>query len=427
VDQRSRLAVKNGDEHKALQIVQGAFDYFSSKGGHSISEMQAQYEVQKTRLEREKRTLEQEKSRLLQEISTLSKGQEKLTSERNVLREDKRELTEKQMVLEQEKELVEAEISKKQQEIKAVSSDKAKALYIAERRSRLIDSLETQKELDSLFIQQQYLALQNVKLESQRGRYWVYFLGSASILMVLLALSLYLRYLSKKKSTKMLAQQNKVIEEERKRSDALLYNIMPAAVAKELKEKGTATAEQFPEVTVMFSDFKNFTRLAELLTPSRLVEELNNHFRAFDHIISQYPNIEKIKTIGDAYLCVSGLVKGKTVPQNIIRAALEFQDFLQAKRAEKERTGEPFFEARIGLHTGPVVAGVLGMKKYAYDIWGDTVNIAARMEQQCEPGRVNISETTCRLVKNDFDCQPRGHVPVKNKGTMEMYYVNGPL
>jgi adenylate cyclase len=425
VDQRSRLAVKNRDQGKALKIVQQAFDYFSEKGRHSISKMQAQYEVQKSRLEREKRTLEQEKKRLLQEINNLSKGQKNLTTERDVLRQDKRELTERQVALQQEKALVEVEISKKQQEIKAMSSEKAKALYIAERRSRLIDSLETQKELDSLFIGQQDLALRNVKLESQRGRYWVYFLGSTSILMLLVTLLLYLRYLSKKKSAKMLARQNKIIEEERKRSDTLLYNIMPASVAKELKEKGSATAQQYPEVTVMFSDFKNFTRLAELLTPAQLVRELNYHFRTFDQIISQYSNVEKIKTIGDAYLCVSGLVKGKTVPQNIIHAALEFQDFLQKKKMEKLKRGEPVFEARIGIHTGPVVAGVLGLKKYAYDIWGDTVNIAARMEQQCEPGRVNISETTYRLVKNDFDCQPRGRVAMKNKGTMEMYYVNG--
>ncbi|MFQ5445805.1 MAG: adenylate/guanylate cyclase domain-containing protein [Saprospiraceae bacterium] len=425
-DQRSRLAVKNGNEQKALKIVREVFDYFSKKGGHSISEMQAQYEVQKSRLEREKKLLEQEKSRLLKELATLSKGQEKLATERDVLLADKQKLAEKQVVLEQEKELIEEEIAKKQQEIRAMSAEKARALYLAERRSRLIDSLQSRKELDSLAIQQKDLALQNIKLESQRGRYWVYFLGSTSIVMLLVALLLYLRYLSKKKSTEMLARHNKIIEEERKRSDALLYNIMPAKVAKELKEKGSAKAQLFPEVTVMFSDFKNFTRLAELLTPAELVRELNYHFRTFDQIISQYPNVEKIKTIGDAYLCVCGLVKGKTVPQNIIRSALEFQDFLQKKKAEKERRGEPVFEARIGIHTGPVVAGVLGLKKYAYDIWGDTVNIAARMEQQCEPGRVNISETTYRLVKNDFDCQPRGRVPVKNKGTMEMYYVNGP-
>ncbi len=426
VDRRSQLAIKNNDERKALQIVQKAFDYFSKKGKRSISEMRAQYEVQKTRLEREKRNLEQEKTRLQKEIKNLSKGQEKLTTERDVLRNDKRELTERQAALQQEKELIEEEISKKQQEIRTVSSEKAKALYIAERRSRLIDSLETQKELDSLFIEQQDLALQNVKLESQRGRYWVYFLGSTSLLMVLLALLLYWGYLSKRKSTKILARQNKIIEEERQRSDALLYNIMPATVAKELKEKGVAKAHQYPEVTVMFSDFKNFTHLAELLTPAQLVHELNYHFRTFDQIISKYPNVEKIKTIGDAYLCVSGLVKGKTVPQNIIRAALEFQVFLQKEKEEKLRRGEPVFEARIGLHTGPVVAGVLGLKKYAYDIWGDTVNIAARMEQHSKPGRVNISETTYRLVKKDFECKPRGHVPVKNKGTMEMYYVNGP-
>ncbi len=432
VDERSRLATSNHDERKALKVVQDAFDYFSRKGGKSISEMQAQYDVQKgqnerekEQLEREMRQLEQEKRRLEHEIGAVKQDKEVVTTERDVLREDKNQLTQRQQELETQKQLVEEEISKKEEKIQAVSAERARALYLAEYRKRRVDSLESRQALDSLALQQKDLALENAELAQARGKYIIYLLGVAALFTILLAIAFYLRYLSKKKSSNLLAKQNKIIEDERQRSDELLYNIMPVEVAKELKEKGSATAQQFPEATVLFTDFKNFTQIAETLTPAQLVNELNECFRAFDHIISQHPEIEKIKTIGDAYLCASGLVGHKTIPTGIVQAALEMQEFLDDHKAEKMRKGLPYFEARIGLHTGPVVAGVVGFKKFAYDIWGDTVNIAARMEQQCEPGRVNISETTYGLVKYQFNCQSRGKIPVKNKGEMEMYYVMG--
>ncbi len=432
VDQRSRLLQKDRNERKALQVVQEAFDYFSKKGGKGISEMQAQYEVLKNQLEREKsqlegemRLLEREKKQLEGEIGAVKKDKEVVTTERDILREDKTLLTERQRELESQKQLVEEEISKKEERIQAVSAERARALYLAEYRKRRVDSLETRQAMDSLALQQKDLALENAELAQERGKYIIYLLGIAAFFTILLAIAFFLRYQAKKKSTNQLAKQNKVIEDERQRSDELLHNIMPVEVAKELKEKGAATARHFPEATILFTDFKNFTTIAETLTPAQLVNELNECFRAFDHIISQQPGIEKIKTIGDAYLCASGLVGHKTVPKGIVQAALDMQEFLDDHKAEKMRKGLPYFEARIGLHTGPVVAGVVGFKKFAYDIWGDTVNIAARMEQQCEPGRVNISETTYGLVKYDFNCQSRGKIPVKNKGEMEMYYVAG--
>jgi adenylate cyclase len=432
VDQRSRLAIKEHNERRALKVVQEAFDYFSKKGGKSISEMQAQYDVQKGQIDREKGQLEREMQQLLQEkrrlegeIGLVKKDKDHISTERDILREDKTLLTERQRELESEKQMVEAEVSKKEEKIKAVSSERAKALYIAEVSRRLVDSLEARQALDSLALQQKDLALENAELAREQGKYLNYLLGIAAFFTILVAIAFYLRYLAKKKSTNLLSKQNKIIEEERQRSDELLFNIMPVEVAKELKEKGSATAQQFPEATVLFTDFKNFTQIAEQLSPAALVNELNECFRAFDHIISQHPEIEKIKTIGDAYLCASGLVKHKTVPTGIVQAALEMQEFLDDHKADKIRLGLPYFEARIGLHTGPVVAGVVGFKKFAYDIWGDTVNIAARMEQQCEPGQVNISETTYGLVKYNFNCQSRGRVPVKNKGEMEMYYVKG--
>ncbi len=426
VDLRSRLAVKNHNERKALQTVQEAFDYFSKKGGKSISAMQAQYEIQKNQLEREKRQLELEKRSLEGEIDGLHRDREKVVRERDVLKEDKTIMAEQQRVLEEEKQAIEADLSKKEVEIQTVSAEKARFLYLAERRRRLVDSLEARKIVDSLALEQKDLALHNAKLEQEQGRYLTYLLGAGSIFTVLLAFMFYLRFRAKKKSSNLLARQNKIIEEERLRSEELLYNIMPVEVAKELKEKGAATARQFPEATVLFTDFKNFTTISERLTPDQLVNELNDCFRAFDHIISLFPDIEKIKTIGDAYLCASGLVGHKTIPKNIVQAALEMQEFLEDHKREKMRLGLPFFEARIGIHTGPVVAGVVGFKKFAYDIWGDTVNLAARMEEQCEPGRVNISETTYGLVKYNFECQPRGPIHAKNKGMIEMYYVLRP-
>ncbi len=432
VDERSRLAEKERNERKALKVVQEAFDYFSKKGGKSISEMQAQYDVQKNQIEREKSQLEREmdrleaeKKRLEGEIGVVTKDKEHISTERDILKEDKTLLTERQRELESEKQMIVEEVSKSEEKLKTVSAEKTKVLYIAEVRRRLVDSLEARQVIDSINLVQKDLALQNAELAQEQGKYLNYLLGIAALFTVLLSIAFYLRYLNKKKSTNLLSKQNKIIEEERQRSDELLYNIMPVEVAKELKEKGSATAQQFPEATVLFTDFKNFTEIAERLTPAALVNELNECFRAFDHIISQHPEIEKIKTIGDAYLCASGLVKHKTVPTGIVQAALEMQEFLDDHKAEKMRLGLPYFEARIGLHTGPIVAGVVGFKKFAYDIWGDTVNIAARMEQQCEPGQVNISETTYGLVKYNFNCESRGKVPVKNKGEMEMYYVTG--
>ena len=191
-----------------------------------------------------------------------------------------------------------------------------------------------------------------------------------------------------------------------------------------LKENGKATAQKFNEATVLFSDFKNFTKISEILNPEQLVKELDDCFKAFDFIISQYEDIEKIKTIGDAYMCASGLIDRKSIPLNMIKAAKEMQEFLEETKQEKIKKGLPYFEARIGIHTGPVVAGVVGVNKFAYDIWGDTVNIAARMEGNCEVGKVNLSETTYRLVKYNYDCEYRGKIAAKNKGEIDMYYVN---
>jgi class 3 adenylate cyclase/Tfp pilus assembly protein PilF len=217
-------------------------------------------------------------------------------------------------------------------------------------------------------------------------------------------------------------QRNK-ISKARKRSDELLLNILPSEVAEELKEKGSADAKQFDEVTVMFTDFKGFTQISEKLTPSELVSEIDTCFKAFDNIITKH-NIEKIKTIGDSYMCAGGLpVTNKTHADDVVKAALEIQQFMQQHLQQRKKENKEVFEIRIGIHTGPVVAGIVGVKKFAYDIWGDTVNIASRMESSGEAGKVNISGNTFNLVKDKFSCIHRGKIQAKNKGEIDMYFV----
>lgn len=218
-------------------------------------------------------------------------------------------------------------------------------------------------------------------------------------------------------------RQKKRISIEKKRSDELLLNILPEEVADELKSTGKTIARDFDEVTVLFTDFKNFTLMSELLSAQELVNEINFCYSAFDRIIAKYP-IEKIKTIGDSYMCAGGLpAPNETHAIDIVSAALEISAFVANEKNKRALEGRPYFEIRIGCHTGPVVAGIVGIKKFAYDIWGDTVNIAARMESSGETGKVNISATTYELVKHHFDCKPRGMVEAKNKGEVEMYFV----
>ena len=217
-------------------------------------------------------------------------------------------------------------------------------------------------------------------------------------------------------------QRNK-IQKARKRSDELLLNILPAEVAEELKETGAAKAKSFDMVTVLFTDFKGFTIISEQLTPQDLVAEINYCFSAFDTIVHKY-GIEKIKTIGDSYMCAGGLpATNHTHPEDVVKAGIEIRDFMLNHKIERERKGTFVFEVRIGIHTGPVVAGIVGIKKFAYDIWGNTVNLASRMESSGEAGKVNISETTFELVKTKFNCEHRGKISVKNSGEIDMYFV----
>jgi len=221
-------------------------------------------------------------------------------------------------------------------------------------------------------------------------------------------------------SSVMIFRNYRKLSLEKQRSEALLLNILPFEVAEELKNKGTADAKHFDNVTVLFTDFVNFTQVSERMSPVLLVGELDTCFKAFDDIISKY-SVEKIKTIGDAYLAVCGLPAADPEhAENAVRAAIEINAFIQDRIA---KLGDSTFDIRIGIHSGSVVAGIVGAKKFAYDIWGDTVNTAARMEQNSKPGKINISATTYELVKDKFTCEYRGEIEAKGKGQLKMYYV----
>ncbi len=213
---------------------------------------------------------------------------------------------------------------------------------------------------------------------------------------------------------------------EKQRSDELLLNILPHEVAEELKANGRAEAKQIDLVTVLFTDFKGFTSMSEQVTPQALVHDLNECFSAFDRICERY-RVEKIKTIGDAYMAAGGLpVPNATHARDVVNAALDMRDFIHDVMVPKRSADLPHLEIRIGVHTGPVVAGIVGVKKFQYDIWGDTVNTAARMESSGEVGHVNISEATYALVKFEtaLSFTPRGKVQAKGKGELEMFFVS---
>ena len=222
------------------------------------------------------------------------------------------------------------------------------------------------------------------------------------------------------KQNEIIKAQKEEIEREKKRSDALLLNILPHEVAEELKNNDSAEARYFSNVTVLFTDFIDFTTTADRLTPKELVNELHACFKAFDDIMGKY-DIEKIKTVGDAYLAVCGLpVEDPLHAEKVVSAALDIRAFIKDRKAH---LGDTTFDIRIGINSGSVVAGIVGVKKFAYDIWGDTVNTAARMEQNSDAGKINISETTHELVKDKFDFEYRGEIFAKGKGMLKMYYV----
>lgn len=410
---------KDRDYRAASRVYEDAFQYFS-QSGRSISKLESDYSLREIELEKALKTirdevakLDDEKKRLATDNVQLVEANEK--KEREIDRKD-RVITEK-----------DKEITEKDETIQVIEEEKTKAEEEKEKaelakveKERRIKELDKAALADSLALAESQLEAEKAIRKAQQAEASLIYLIGSGAFFLLLAIILYGRYLGKKRS-------NQKLRDEQERSESLLLNILPKNIAEELKEKGRTTAHKHEKVTVLFSDFKNFTAIAERLSPEQLVEELDKCFKKFDFILQKYTDIEKIKTIGDAYMCASGLNGNSQYPFNIVRAGLEMQKALEDLKQENIRLGKPFFEARIGIHTGPVVSGVVGTTKFAYDIWGDTVNIASRMESNSEVGKVNISEDTYRLIKYKFECMPRGKVQAKNKGLIDMYFVHREL
>jgi adenylate cyclase len=218
-------------------------------------------------------------------------------------------------------------------------------------------------------------------------------------------------------------ERTEALEAEKGISDKMLENILPKAAIEELKRTGKTTAQQLDNITVLLADIKGFTNISEKLTPQELISKIDFYFRSFDEIMMKY-GLEKIKTIGDAYMAAGGLDGNKeTAAVNMIAAALDMQQCM--RESNNDIADAEKLEMRIGIHTGTVIAGVVGTQKFQYDMWGDTVNIAARMEQQSEPGRINVSIETCQLAKEKVAFTYRGKIAAKNKGPMDMYFVEG--
>lgn len=287
-------------------------------------------------------------------------------------------------------------------------------LDIAKKLSSLQFNFDIQKKQNQIDLLKKDQVLQELDLNRQRLVRNALLIGL--VLLSFIAVILYRNYRNKIKTNKILDSQNAKIE-------SLLLNILPAEVAEELQSVGTATPRYYEKASVLFTDFKGFTKLSEKLSPQEVVSELDSCFMAFDDIIEKY-QLEKIKTIGDSYMCAGGIpTENDSHLINIIKASLEMQQFISQRNAKRAEMSLPEWTIRIGINTGPIVAGVVGKKKYAYDIWGSTVNVASRMESNGEPGRVNISAATYELIQDKYLCTYRGKIFAKNIGEIDMYFV----
>lgn len=224
---------------------------------------------------------------------------------------------------------------------------------------------------------------------------------------------------------KNLQKINNELHTSNRKNEELIYNILPHEIAEELREKGEVEPRIYKNVTVMFTDFFEFTKTAEKLTAIQLVRDLDEYFTVFDRIIEKY-ELEKLKTIGDAYMCVSGIPQEREDHAiRMIKAAIDIRDAVELMFEERSAKGKDAWHIRIGIHSGSAVAGIIGESKFSFDIWGDNVNTAARMESSSEPGKINISETTYQIIQKQVECTFRGKVEAKNKGEMNMYFVEG--
>lgn len=389
--------------------------------------------------------LEDIKRQILEEQKTIQQQQEwnNQSSQQEI----------KKLNQENQKKTIEVQVSKQQAQKSKQEADRAKAelastMFRIDSAKRLLAETEAmlasaeminkriteekQKQEDSVKILKKEQELQEVQkaaiqkdLDAQKARNNLYII-IAAISLTLLSIIIVL-FASRQKTLRDLAEKNRIIEEEKRKSDELLLNILPEEVMHELKAHGKTQARNYSKASVLFADIKNFTLISEKLTPDELIEGLDSYFERFDKVIEKY-NIEKIKTIGDAYVCAGGVpTKSEDNAFSVVQAALDFRREIDKLREIRTAEGKIPFEFRIGIHTGQLVAGVIGLKKFAYDIWGDTVNMAARMQEAGEPGKINISGDTYEIVKKKFACVHRGKHAAKNKGEVDMYFVESAL
>lgn len=311
---------------------------------------------------------------------------------------------------------LESLLSAREAQIGQMSEEQMKFELMIMQQRQLLDSMSYRAKVDSLSAYNATLQLSEAKRTRE-------FYLAALAALILLAGGSTFSFIRAQMNARILEEKNKIIRSEQERSENLLLNILPSLIAEELKQRGRTEARFFEDVGVLFADFVNFSAIAEQLEPRELVRELDTCFQAFDQIIVKH-GLEKIKTIGDAYMAAGGLPHGGgSQLREMVNAAREMQQWLAIWNVTQEMEGKPRFEARIGIHRGPVVAGVVGSKKFAFDIWGDTVNIAARIEAASEGGRINISGDAYQIIKDYFPCQYRGKIPAKNKGEIDMYFV----
>jgi class 3 adenylate cyclase len=322
-------------------------------------------------------------------------------------------------------------------------SNEEKAQIEAQLKARQLENELSKKELEKFKEELEQAKLYNQELkdvnyliEEKAAKFKTQvFLVGIGVSLLLISFAIFFIYIRranhqiKEKNRELslmnnkIQERNQIIELEKQKSEELLLNILPVTIANELKEKGSVTPKHYDMVTVLFTDFKGFTSIAEHMSPTELINELNTYFSVFDSIIKDH-NLEKIKTIGDAYMCAGGLPEpNQTNPVDAILAALKMSEYVREQSEKRRSAGRPYFDIRIGIHTGPLVAGVVGTKKFIYDIWGDTVNTASRMESSGEVGKVNVSGVTQALTESYFEFSYRGKIAAKNKEPMDMYFV----
>lgn len=324
-----------------------------------------------------------------------------------------------------------SQIVAQRNKISNMSAMQAKTALQTALQKQLLDSMAMVSLVDSIRLQEQSLILQNqadslsrqqTELRVQKSQRNLFII--IAILVLLVAVGLFYGLFKLRDHNLKLNEKNELIQKEKQHNEELLLNILPKAISDELKEYGVVRAKRYESVSVLFSDFVNFSQISEKLTPEDLVRELDYCFKQFDKIVVKN-GLEKIKTIGDAYMCAGGLPEDNDLhAEHAVLTAIEMQKFLTEWNAERRSKDLPEFHARIGINTGPLVAGVVGIKKFAYDIWGDTVNVASRMESSCEADKINISGNTYMLVRDKFNCIYRGKLPIKNRGEIDMYFVS---